>query len=364
MLQPMLRLRWLLPVAIAASLFAGCQRPSKKPTQPAYGYGPPPGQFNPGYPGAPPPGQPPPGQPQYPGAPPAYPGAPPPPPPNAPVAPAPPVHNDPINAVDIGWLRARSNQVLGELVQALTPANRARVEGIPLVADPTVGEVNAFAACNSKGVAAMAISDGLLDIQAHMAQFKATDELFGTQKLDQYIGIIAKHQQPGQPIVRPAAGFIDPSQHVDGRKVARQHQVLDEQLAFVLGHELAHHYLGHTGCANGAGGGLSASDLNILLSNAVPVFNQQNEIGSDVAGVNNLLAAGARRSDYKWTEGGSLLTLHFFAGLDQLTPSAILFGFERTHPHPSIRLPIVQQTANAWRLTGGAPSAFPFPLPF
>ena len=44
----------------------------------------------------------------------------------------------------------------------------------------------------------------------------------------------------------------------------------------------------------------------------------------------------------------------FFASLDQLTPAHILFGFELSHPHPLVRQPIVQQTANTWRLTGGA----------
>jgi hypothetical protein len=53
-----------------------------------------------------------------------------------------------------------------------------------------------------------------------------------------------------------------------------------------------------------------------------------------------------------------VLTLQFFAAVDQLTPTSIVFAFERTHPLPLIRLPIVQSTANTWRLTGGM---LPFP---
>ena len=41
------------------------------------------------------------------------------------------------------------------------------------------------------------------------------------------------------------------------------------------------------------------------------------------------------------------------AGLDQLTPADILFGFERSHPPPALRTPVIQQTAGAWRATGG-----------
>ena len=142
--------------------------------------------------------------------------------------------------------------------------------------------------------------------------------------------------------------------------MARQHQLFDEQLAFVLGHELGHHHLGHTGCANGGGSrGASPAMLGRILSRAIPMFNQPNEIAADIAGVNNLLTAGKNRQAYKWTEGGAILTLDFFAALDQLTPAHIVFGFEMTHPHPLVRKPIVLQTANTSRMTGGA--TFPFP---
>jgi len=249
-----------------------------------------------------------------------------------------------------------------ELVAALPATQKQRVDGVPLFADPTVGEVNAFAACDDQGLPLMAVSDGLLDVVAHLAQFRATDELFGSRRADAYIELIATKQRPGQPIVRPAAGFVDPAQHVDGRKVARQNALFDEEVAFVIGHELAHHHLGHTGCAIGRGGsrGVHPSDLGRLLSRTAPIFNQPNEVGSDVAGTQNLLTAGSRRQGVKWTEGGGLLVLQFFSGLDRMSSTDILFGFERSHPPPALRLPIVQQTAGAWRLTGGAPFFPPF----
>lgn len=352
-----------------ATLAAGCNR--NQNTQPQYGgqYG----QYQPGQYGQP--GQPGPyGQPGYPQQP--YPGyGPQQPYPQSPNAPAPTVQtnpqqapspasqpalgpqpNDPINNVDIAWLRNEAGSIMGELMAALPAANQQKVKNIPFFADPTVGEVNAFAACDDQGQPLMAITDGLLEVQAHIAQFKATDETFGTNKLDQYLTLLANQQQPGKPVVRPQAGFADPAQHVDGRKVQRQHQLFEEQVAFVLGHELGHHYLGHTGCANGSGTGsrgVSPADLARLASNVIPLANQPNELASDAAGTNNLLTAGARRQGYKWTETGALLTLDFFARLDQLTPVSILFSFERTHPIPQIRRPLVQATANSWRASGG-----------
>jgi hypothetical protein len=97
-----------------------------------------------------------------------------------------------------------------------------------------------------------------------------------------------------------------------------------------------------------------------MLRRVAPIFNQPNEIAADVAGVNNLLSAGARQQGYRWTEGGAMMTLQFFASLDQLTPAHVIFAFELSHPHPMVRQPIVLQTANTWRLTGGA-SGFPIP---
>lgn len=258
--------------------------------------------------------------------------------------------SDAINNHDITFLRKRAEQILAELVAALPPQQQARVAGIPLVVDATPGEVNAFASCSGSR-SAMAITDGLLQIQSQLARFRAYDELGGTNKVGEYIGVIARGARPKQPLPDVPAGFVDPRLDQDSRKVARQYQILDEELAFVMGHELGHHYLGHLPCT--AAGGVGLAEINAILSNAVPVFNQPNELAADMVGINNTLSTGARRTDYKLTEGGAMLTMQFFAGLDQLTPADILFGFERSHPPPQLRTPVIQQTAATWRATGG-----------
>ena len=272
-----------------------------------------------------------------------------------------PAPNDPINLVDLTYLRANAAQVMVELVAALPPAAQAKVQGIPLTSDPSPGEVNAYAGCDDQGLPLMAITDGLLQIEAYISQFKATDEIFGTRKLDSYLQYMAQNQKPNQPIVAPPPGLVDPTQNADARKVTRQHQLMEEQLGFVLGHELGHHHLGHTGCANGQSGsrGVTSQDLGRALSRAVPLFNQPNEIAADVAGTNNVLSAGARRQGYHWNEEGALMTLDFFARLDQLTPGALIFGFTNSHPNPVFRRPFVVQAANSWRSTGGTGWQFP-----
>ncbi len=385
-----LRLCALPAALVALSLVAGCS-PAASPAPAQYGQGystggqyapqgqypsqgqyPPQGQY-PSQGQYPPPGQyqtpgqyPPPGQYAPPGqypppvqpAPSTQPGFP---LPTIPTVPGLPVFNDPINVGDINYLRGNASQVLVELVAALAPAPQAKVKGIPLTTDPSPGEVNAYAGCDDQGLPLMAVTDGLLQVEAYIAQFKATDEIFGTKKLDTYLQYMAQNQRPKQPIVPPPPGLVDPTQNVDGRKVARQHQLMDEQLAFVLGHELGHHHLGHTGCANGQSGsrGITSQDLGRALSRAVPLFNQPNEIAADVAGTNNLLSAGARRQGYHWNEQGALLTLDFFARLEQLTPGSLIFGFTHSHPNPVFRRPFVLQTASSWRSTGGTGWQFP-----
>ena len=157
--------------------------------------------------------------------------------------------------------------------------------------------------------------------------------------------------------MHPPAGFYDARLDADPRKLARQRGVLDEEIAFVLGHELAHHYLGHLPCTSS--GALGAAEIGRVLSDTIPAFNQPNEVAADMSGLNDALTAGARRSGYHFTEGGALLTMQFFAGMDQFSPSDI-FSFERTHPPPAVRTPIIQQTAAAWRGTGGRGLPYPF----
>jgi hypothetical protein len=264
--------------------------------------------------------------------------------------------SDPINQIELGFLRAEAQGILNELVGALPPLQQGRVQGIPLIVDSTVGEVNAFATCSGRR-SAMAITDGLLEIQSQLARARASDEIAGTHKVDEYIQLIAKHQRPKQPIVRPAPGFFDPRVDSDPRKLARQRNVLEEQIAFVLGHELAHHYLGHLPCTSS--GALGPAEIGHVLSDAIPAFNQPNEVAADTSGLNDALTAGARRRGYHFTEGGALLTMQFFSGMDQFSPSDI-FSFERSHPPPAIRIPIIQQTASLWRGTGGAGLPYPF----
>jgi hypothetical protein len=248
---------------------------------------------------------------------------------------------------------------LAELVAALPANYQSQVKSIPLSQDATVGEINAYAACEN-GTAKLAITDSLLEIEAYLAQLRAIDEQYGSRKVDGYAIMLVRNVKPGQPVPRPQAGWIDPGQNADGRKIARQHVLFDEQLAFVLGHELAHHYMGHLGCTGSGAFGPSIPGIDQgvhLLQGLVPVFNHYNEGQADTYGTYNLLSAGAQRQGAHWNEEGAILTLDFFAHFES-NPAAPIMSLLHSHPDSAmVRKPVVQMAANQWRQSRQQPAA-------
>jgi hypothetical protein len=262
-------------------------------------------------------------------------------------------------------MRQRPATVIAELISALPETSKAKVKGIPIQVIEDPKEVNAFAGCSQKGGAFMGITAPLLLIMARTSEARAFDELYGTGKYTELSNGIASEVRAQKAVSGPPAGFLPLPQALDPRKLARQNFLFDEQVAFVLGHELAHHYRGHTGCANGAStSSITPQDVGRVLSSTVPLFNQPNEIEADVQGTWNLLDTGSHRQGGNWTEEGALMALDFFTRLESLGVETVLLGFLLTHPLPQFRLPIVQNAAAQWRNNGGKAPTFPFQLPF
>lgn len=340
---------WLVGLALPLAIGA-CNASTQASTQPQQPYGQQP------Y-GQPPYGQPPYGQQPYPQQPYPYPQQPVPgQPQQVPPAQAQRPLLPPLVGV-VAW-QNELRGILNELLAALSPSNQALVRGIPLVFDPTT-EINAFAGCDEQGAPFLAATAGILEAVDAIAQTKATDELFGTQTYEQYSATVLPQLVRNEK-ARAAlpAGLIPANLGGDLRRWSRAHEIFDEVLAFTFGHELAHHYLGHTGCAKGQGGSSAGPDparLGRLLSNVVPLFNQAGEASADSAGAYNSLDAGrARRPQYEWSENGGLTLLDFFARLERaagqggpislFNPLAVL----KSHPNPLARIPLLQAVARTW----------------
>ncbi len=246
--------------------------------------------------------------------------------------------------------------VLNELIANLSADKQARVQGIPLVFDPNPNTINAFAGCDEKGAPFMAGTEGLLEAIDAISQTVANDDLYGTRLYDQYANaVIPRIVQSSSASPALPFGIVPFTTVLDPRRLSHAHELFDNIVAFTFGHELSHHYLGHTGCANGQAGAAGLDPAAILrIASRVPVFNQPLESAADTAGCINVLDAGrARRPRFAWTERGGLLLLDFFtrmetaAGVSPLNP----IGFLQTHPHPALRTPVVQWVAQGWHQT-------------
>ena len=259
----------------------------------------------------------------------------------------------PTGALLMPVMKDEAKKIYQKEIDVLAASKKTQVEKIPLLFEDNKAEINAFAGCDDSGKTFVVVTAGMYQMLDLMAQTKATDETFGTGYYDEYIKELAKQQEGKAQILPLPPGMLDPTKSLDQRKLKRQREIFDEAIAYVLGHELAHHYMGHLGsvCSGGAGGTIKPGDVIRLAKKVVPAVNQANEIQSDVEGVNNLLAAGQNESEYKWSEGGALIVIDFFKKLRDLHPGAPLFTFMMTHPAPEVRAPIVKNTANFWRLT-------------
>ncbi len=255
-------------------------------------------------------------------------------------------------------MQAELRSILGELIAALPADRQAKVRGIPLVVDPSY-EVNAFAGCDERGAPFMAATEGIMEAIDAIAQTRATDELFGTQTYEAYCtAVIPSLVRSESARATLPQGLIPAQYGGDPRRWSRAREIFNDVLAFTFGHELAHHYLGHTGCANGQpmGAGPNPALLGRLVTRVVPGLNQFNEAGSDTEGTVNTLAAGrARRPNFEFSEKGGLMLFDYFGRMDRAAGGNPLspVGFLRTHPNPAFRGPLVQSVAQNWYARNG-----------
>ncbi len=252
---------------------------------------------------------------------------------------------DPINTRNMPWLHAETGRVMKQLIETLGYDKHAEVADVVLDADDYFGLANAFAVCDADGHPVVAITDKLLEILARLAAARAMEEVFQVDATEAYIAWSADH-----PLASgPPDGREDPAMWNDRRKLARQRVIFDESVGWVVGHELAHHYLGHIRC-DGSGGLIDA--VRDAARAIVPAFQQPDELAADAAGIDNLLHT-AKRLDLPWDEGGALVMLEFFARQNPIVIEDLLYAFAMTHPPAQLRIPILKATVATWHLAAG-----------
>jgi hypothetical protein len=297
---------------------------------------------------------------------------------NVETAPLPPGALEPDGSFALPFMEQEAQYLIQTLAANLEPAHRSRVANIPLNFMNTLTEVNAAAGCTRGGRAFMVATAAILVLHGATAEARAVDEVAGTHILQGFTQrtVALIHQQ--QMVRGLPDGVVPAAMALNPRKLARQRYLFDEQIAFILGHELAHHYRGHTGCATGAPANPQQGDLEDLeraVSSLAPLFNQPLEIEADTWGTVNVLDTGSRRATGRWTEEGASMSMDFFEHLEGLRGNSPLLFFVRSHPPAALRRPVIQLWATQWRNgvrppaigvgqgTGGLPFPLPFPLP-
>ncbi len=294
--------------------------------------------------------------------------------------PLPPGAYDASGAFTLPFMEQEAQYLLATVAANLDPTQRARIANIPLNFLPTMTEVNAAAGCTRGGRSFMVATAAILVLHAATAEARAVDELASTHLLQDYTDRTVRMVRSEQVVRGLDTGVVPAAWALDQRKLARQRFLFDEQIGFILGHELAHHYRGHTGCATGAAPSQQqgeAEDLERAVSNLAPLFNQPLELEADTWGTVSLLDAGARHPTGRWTEEGGVMSMEFFARLEGLSGNSPLLFFVHSHPPAAIRRPVIQLWASQWRngtrppLTsplqggnGGLPLPIPLPIQF
>lgn len=233
-----------------------------------------------------------------------------------PLTPQPIASRDPLITGELDALHVAAEHTLSTLVAALTPAQQARLGGLTLAFDG--GDVNAYATCSGSDLPLVIVTDSLLELARQLAVARAYDETYGTDRVHDYATWRANHPDDVAPLA------------ADRRTLDEARVLFTEELAYVIGHELGHHYLGHLNC-----GGFNHA-------NPIRLFDQADELASDAAGIKNTLATGL------WSEAGAVLVLQFFR--TEQTLEQVALAFEQTHPLAEIRLPTVTATADLWRM--------------
>jgi len=265
------------------------------------------------------------------------------------LAAAPPGSYDAGGHLTRAFMESRAETVHQALVAALDAHERSQVTDVPFEVVIT-DEPNAAAGCTrGDRRPVMMITSSMLNLVAGISETSAYDELASTETYEAYVTHVVGEVRGGRPVPDVEASAHSAPHATDAHKLARQVHLFDQQVAFILGHELAHHYRGHTNCVQGRSDSeVQRDELMGMLSRTVPPFEQPREVEADMWGLVDVLEAGHERPGGEWTEEGALLNMDFFRRLSDRGGQEILLAFFSTHPPSAVRIPIVRSTAQQW----------------
>jgi hypothetical protein len=251
-------------------------------------------------------------------------------------------------AAALALARSTARDAMGALVARLPAEAKRRLTGMYVAFDDSATDVNALAACDDDGDYVVVVSDALLRLAETAAAAQATDEVFGTHKLDEYAAFLASApSREGVRALPPPAGFFDASQARAPAKLALEGVRLREILGAVVAHELTHLVQGDLVCPNPTATHERGDDLwtreerDHAVAVALKIYAPLRVLAADGDATRCLLDAGM-------TEQGGLAWLSLVDRIEGAhgAPGSTYLAL---HHDGGVRAEVVRAAADQWR---------------
>ena len=282
---------------------------------------------------------------------------------------------DPAPAAALAIARRTATEALSALVARLSTDDKRKLVGIYVAFDESATDMNALAACDDDGDYVVVVNDAFLRLARTVAAAQATDEIFGTHKVDEYAAFLAGSQAQGAraastgPLraselvgvstLPPPVGFFDASQARAPAKLAIEAVRFREVLGAVVAHELTHLVLGELVCPNPTATHERGDDVwtreerEHALTVALKLYAPLRVLLADGVATSGLLDAGM-------TEQGGLAWLSVVDRIES-TPGHAGSTYLALHHDTAVRAQVVRAAADQWRrvhaAAGPAPAA-------
>ena len=237
-----------------------------------------------------------------------------------------------------------TSEALRAVVAKLPDADQQKIVGVYVAfhADPKAPL--ALAACDDDGDYVVVVSDALLGLADAVARAEATDDAFGTKKLDEYAALLAKAQRPGERLLTPPAGFYEPS-HATPEVLAAQAKRFRAIATYLVATEAAHMTAGDLVCPRPTAthergdDEWTASEQAAALSAARAVHDPRRVFTADAHGAALATRAGEAEDAY-----AGLLT-PVFAAMEASETARASAPYLAHHPSSGVRALIVKTAA-------------------
>jgi hypothetical protein len=266
---------------------------------------------------------------------------------------------DPAPQVHASVLRHAASLEFVAMMKRLPPEAKQTLIGAYVAFDESPTDVSAMTGCDDDGDYVVVVSDALLRLAGFVAEAAASDEIYGTNRVDDYAAFLAdaaSRSGPKSPVrpVPPPPGFFDRQAGPASKALARfelGRARFREIVAAIVSHELAELLQRHLVCAHptptheqGDDQWTSEERESAALV-AARLYTPERVLAADEAATALVLEAG-------FSELGSLAWLKTMDRVEHAEKEAghPVPTYLRLHPDAEARGRLVRATADRWHL--------------